>query len=170
VHADEDHDARRRGERRDGVDRGFDGGEVGDDAGEEGADGEAAVAPEPVDADGSGAPGGVGDVADRGEQGGVDHGGADAEQHGTAGPGPEAGDARHPGERGGLGEHAAGDEGFAADAVGEPAGVELAEAPGRRVERGEDPDASDGHAGGGEEDREQAPREPVVEVVDQPGL
>src|SRR5204862_251086 len=53
---------------------------VGEDAGGQGADGEAAVAPEPVDADGAGPPGGVGEVADDGEQGGVDHGGAGAEQ------------------------------------------------------------------------------------------
>jgi DNA-binding transcriptional ArsR family regulator len=144
VHADDDHGARCGGEGGDGVDGGFDGGEVGEDAGEEGADGEAAVAPEPVDADGSGPPGGVGDVADGGEQGGVDHGGADAERDGPGGPGPEAGDGGHPCEGGGLGEHAAGDEGFAADAVGEAAGVELAEAPRGRIERSEDADSSDG--------------------------
>ena len=59
---------------------------VGDDAGEQGADGEAAVAPQPVDPDGAGPPGGVGDVADGGEQGRVDHGGAGAEEHGGAAP------------------------------------------------------------------------------------
>ncbi len=170
VHPRQDHEAGRCSEGGDGVDRRFDGGEVGEDAGEEGADGEAAVAPQAVDADGAGAPGGVGDVADRGEEGGVDHGGSDAEHDGAGRPGPEAGDGGHPGERGGLGEHAAGDEGFAADAVGEPAGVELAEAPGGGVEGGEDADASDREAGGGEEDGEQAPGEAVVEVVDQPGL
>ena len=112
----------------------------------------------------------MGDVADRCEQGGVDHGGADAEHDCAGRPCPEAGDGRHPGERDGLGEHAAGDEGFAADPIGESTGVELAQSPSGGVERGEDPDPADGDTGGGEEDGEQAPGEPVVEVVDEPGL
>ena len=123
------------GERGDGPDRGGDAEGVGDDAGEDRADGEAAVAPEPVDADGAGAPVGVGDVADRGEQRRVDHRGADAEQRrAPSGPRPEAGRRGDPADRDGLGEHAAGDEPLAADAVGEAAGDELAEAPDRRVD------------------------------------
>jgi hypothetical protein len=102
----------RRGEGGDGVDGGLDGHEVGEDAGEERADGEAAVAPEPVDADGAGAPAGVGDVADGGEQGGVDHGGADAEHDGAEAQAQKPVTAGDPGEGGGLGEHAAGDEGL----------------------------------------------------------
>ena len=38
--------------------------EVGDDAGQQGADGEPAVAPQPVDPDGACPPGRVGDVTD----------------------------------------------------------------------------------------------------------
>jgi hypothetical protein len=52
---------------------------VGDDPGKQCPDGEAAVAPEPVDADRGCPPGGMGDVADGGEQGGVDHGSAGPE-------------------------------------------------------------------------------------------
>ena len=144
---------------------------VGEDAGEEGADGEAAVAPEPVDADRAGPPGGVGDVADRGEQGRVDHRGAGAEQRPRRAPTARSRwSAAIQRDGDGLGEHAAGDEPLAADPVGQRAGDELAEAPHGGVERGEDADAADGQAGGGEEDREQAPGEAVVEVVDQAGL
>lgn len=51
VHAHRNDETGDRGERGDGVDGGGDRDQVGEDAGEEGADGEAAVAPEPVDAD-----------------------------------------------------------------------------------------------------------------------
>ena len=47
---------------------------------------------------------------------------------------------------------------------------ELAESPDGGVERGEDADLADGQAGGGEQDREQAPGQAVVEVVDHAGL
>jgi hypothetical protein len=50
------------------------------------------------------------------------------------------------------------------------AGGQLPEPPHGRVERGENPDAGDGQAGGGEQHREQAPGEAVVEVVHQTGL
>ena len=73
-------------------------------------------------------------------------------------------------ERDGLQQHAGGDEGFAAAAVGQGAGDELPEAPHGGVERGEHADPGDRQAGGGEQDREQAPGQPVVEVVDQAGL
>ena len=112
----------------------------------------------------------VGDVADRGEQRRVDHRGAGAEQRGAERPRPEAGGRGDPADRDGLGEHAADDEPLAADAVGECAGDELAEPPDRGVERGEDADAADGEPGGGEVEREEAPGEAVVEVVDEPGL
>ena len=93
---------------------------VGEDAGEEGADGEAAVAPEPVDADRAGPPGGVGDVADGGEQGGVDHRGAGAEEgDGRAPTVPKPVVAAIEGDGGALEQHAAGDEPLAADPVGQ---------------------------------------------------
>ena len=62
------------------------------------------------------------------------------------------------------------DELLAADAVREAAGDELAETPDRGVDGGEDADAGDGEAGGGEVEREEAPGEAVVEVVDESGL
>ena len=170
VHADDDDDAGGGGERGDGVDGGFDRDQVGDDAGEEGADGEAGVAPQPVDADRAGPPQRVGDVADRGEQGRVDHGGAGAEQGGAERPRPEPGGGGDQRDRRRLDEHAAGDQRFAADPVRQAAGDELAETPDRRVDRGEHADAADREAGVGEEDREQPPGEAVVEVVDEPGL
>ena len=70
----------------------------------------------------------------------------------------------------GLEQHAAGDQRLAADPVGQRAGDELAEPPHGGVERGEHADLADGQAGGGEQEREQAPGQAVVEVVDQPGL
>jgi hypothetical protein len=79
-------------------------------------------------------------------RGGVDDGGAGAEEHGAGGPGPEPVGGGDQGDGGGLGPHAGGDEPLAADAVGHGAGNELAEAPHRRVERGEDADAPDGAA------------------------
>src|SRR5262249_38327510 len=112
----------------------------------------------------------VGDVADGGEEGGVDHGGAGAQYEGAEGPGAEAGGGGDPGEGGALGEHAADDERFAPDPVGETAGVELAEAPHGGVQGGEDADAFDGQPCVGEVDREQSPGEAVGEVVDQPRL
>ena len=70
----------------------------------------------------------------------------------------------------GLDEHAAGDQRLAADPVRQCTGDELAESPHGGIDGGEHADAGDGQAGVGEEDREQAPREAVVEVVDEPGL
>src|SRR2546423_4479729 len=117
------------GERGDHGGGGADAVGVGEYTGEQGADGEAAVAPQSVDANGAGAPGGVGDVADGGEQGGVDHGGAGAEQHGRGRPGGERAGRGDPGQRRGLQEHAGDDQGFAAVAVGEGAGGQVAERP-----------------------------------------
>jgi hypothetical protein len=81
VHVGPGEEAGAGGERGDHPDRGADAFEVGDDAGEQRADGEPAVAPQPVHTDGAGPPAGMGDVADGGEQGRVDHSGADAEEH-----------------------------------------------------------------------------------------
>src|SRR6266508_1584656 len=62
------------------------------------------------------------------------------------------------------------DERFAAVAVGDRPGRELAESPDGWVERGEYPDLAQRESGGGEQQREQAPGEAVVEVVDHAGL
>src|SRR3712207_8761964 len=45
-------------------------------------------------------------------------------------------------------------------------GDQLPESPDRGVDRGEDPDARDREPSGSEQDREQAPSEAVVEVVE----
>src|SRR6266542_2594516 len=128
VHANRGEDAGGGGEGGDGGGGGADAVGVGEDAGEQGADGEATVAPQAVDADGAGAPGGMCDVADGGEQGRVHEGGAGAEQDGGERPGGERVGGGDPGEGGGLEQHAGDDEGFAAVAVGQRAGGELAEA------------------------------------------
>jgi len=54
------------GEDGDDPNRGLDAVEVGEDTGEQRPDGEPAVAPQPVDADGLGPPAGVRDIADDG--------------------------------------------------------------------------------------------------------
>src|SRR2546421_13056165 len=72
VHAGSDEQPGRGGERGDDGGGGTDAVDVGEEAGEQRADGEATVAPQPVDADGAGAPGGGGDGADRGGQRRVD--------------------------------------------------------------------------------------------------
>src|SRR5579864_1021531 len=151
-------------------DRGQDAEGVGDHAGQQGPDGEPAVAPQPVDADRPGPPGGVGDVADRGEQGRVDHGGARAEQHGGERPGGEGGAGGDQADRGGLHQHADGDEPFAADPVRQRAGSELPGSPDGRVQGRQDADLADGQAVAGVQDGEQAPGDAVVEVVDHAGL
>jgi len=65
AHADSDDAAGGGCEQGDRPDsrRGVD--EVGDDAGDESTDGEPGVAPQAIDADGGGAPAGMGDVSDR---------------------------------------------------------------------------------------------------------
>ena len=73
-------------------------------------------------------------------------------------------------QRGGLGEHAGGDEMLAAPPVRQCAGGQLAHAPHGRVHGDQDADAVDGHAGGGEQDWEQAPGQAEVEVINQAGL
>ena len=78
LHAHSDEDARRGGQASDGPHGGGQAKGIGDDAGEEGADGVAEVAPQAVDAHRRRPPRGMGHVTDGGEQGRVDHGGADA--------------------------------------------------------------------------------------------
>src|SRR5690606_22670477 len=73
-------------------------------------------------------------------------------------------------EAGGLDEHAGDDEGFAADAVGEVAGGDLADAPQDGVEALDEADGGQAEAVVGEEKGEDAPGESVVEVVDEAGL
>jgi hypothetical protein len=112
----------------------------------------------------------VGHVADGGQQGGVDHGGADPEQDGAGRPGSEAAGQGGAGQREGLEQPPCGDEGLAAQPVRERAGGELAEAPHGRVQRGQEADLADGEAATDKQQRQQPPGEPVVEVVDQAGL
>src|SRR6266545_3207810 len=119
---------------------------------------------------GAGSPGGVGNVADGGQQDWVHQRGAGAEQHGRDRPQEEGVGGGDEGQRGGLGEHPGDDERFAAVPVRRRPGQELAEAPHAGIDGGEHPDLRDGQAVGGEQHREQAPGQAVVEVVDHAGL
>jgi hypothetical protein len=170
VHPSDDDQPRECGEGGDGVDGGLDGDEVGEHTGEQRSDGEAGVTPQAIHADRAGAPRWVRDVTDRGEQRRVHHRRAGAEQCGAGRPRPETGRGGDQRDGGRLGEHATRDEGFAADPVGQPTRDELPETPHRGVDRGEHTDPCDRETGVREEDREESPREPVVEVVDEPGL
>jgi len=105
-----------------------------------------------------------------GQQGWVHHGGARPEEESPRGPGPEA---VHPGDdpdSDRLCPHPGRDEPLTSHPVGQGAGDELARTPHGGVERGEDPDTGNRQAAAGEEQREDAPGQPVVEVVDQSRL
>src|SRR5690606_8284559 len=98
---------------------------------------------------------------DGGDEGGVDHGGAEAEGDGGQGAGEQGVVEQGEGEdeAGGLDEHAGDDEGFAADAVGEVAGGDLADAPQDGVEALDEADGGQAEAVVGEEKGEDAPGE-----------
>src|SRR5688500_18388823 len=116
-HAERDHGA---GERREGADRDDGGREaeaIGDEAAEDGADGVAGVAPQPVDANRPSPPRGMGDVADGGEKRRIDHGGAGAKQDRAADPGGDVLAGGGEEDAGRLHPHPARDEPLAPDTV-----------------------------------------------------
>src|SRR5215831_5862066 len=153
-------------------DGGVEAGQRGGDAADQGADGVAGVAPEPVDAQGGGPPVGVGGVADHGEQAGIDQGGAGAEEEGAGqARGQGVGDAdRDNGQADGLDEHAGYGGGLAADPVGEVSGGDHPGGPHERIQGLDVADAGDRDAVADQQDRQHDPDQAVVEVVDQPGL
>ena len=113
----------------------------------------------------------VRDIGDRGQQGRIDHRGAEPEQRRrerttatNADAGGDRRDARPPAQ------HPADDERLAAHPIRQRAGDDLTDAPDGRVERGQHADLADREPGGREEQRQQAPGHPVVEVVDEAGL
>jgi hypothetical protein len=80
----------------------------------------------------------------------LDHRGAGTEQYGRQRPRRERiGESDH-GERRSLSEHAGGNQMFAAPPIGQRAGDQLAEAPNRGIDRGEDSDPGHRQSGGGE--------------------
>src|SRR5258708_21034503 len=170
VHAYRGEQAGRGGEDGDDPDRGDQAPGAGDGSGQQGADREAAVAPQAVDPDGAGAPRGVGGVPDGGQEGGVHQRGADSEERLGGGPDAEGGSDGDQGDGRGLDQHAGGDQVLAAGPVGPPAGEQLPEAPHRRVERGQPTDLRDGQAVGGEQQGGDSPGQRVVEGVDHPRL
>ena len=107
---------------------------VRDDPGEYGAEGEAGVAPEAVDADGRGAIARLNGVGDGGNEGRIDERGPDAEEgrRGHGRPERAAAEASRR-EPSGLDEHAEHDQRLSPGVIGEPPGGELAGAPERRV-------------------------------------
>ena len=144
---------------------------VGTETGDERAGDEAEVAPEPVDPDRLRALARPNGVRDGGEQGRIDHRGADTEQQGGGQGGREravTGDKQA--ERARLQQHPATDQRLATRVVGEPAGHELAGAPDERIRGSDDCDLANARAVGCEVERGKAPDERVVEVVDEAGL
>ena len=170
AHPDGDHEAGTRRDRGDHPDGPGQADRVGGEASQERTDGVAEVTPEAIDADRRGAPARVGDVADGGEEGRVDHGGADTEQRLGDGKAGERMRHRHAGDRGRLEPHAAGDEPLAADAIGPGAGDQLDHAPDRRIDGRQSGDLGDVEPREGEDQRKEAPRHAVVQVVDQARL
>src|SRR6516165_1335 len=154
VHADGHHEPGNGGEGGDYPDRREDPERVRDQAGQQRANGEPAVAPQPVHTYRTRTPGRMRNVAHGGEQGRVDHRGADAEQHGSHRPHGERGAEGDQGDRARLHSHPGSDEPFAADPVRQRAGAELPGTPDRRVEGGEYADLAHGKAVPGEQDRE----------------
>ena len=147
------------------------GGGVGADAGDQGAEDEAEVTPEAVDAHDAGAVARLAGIRDGRDQGRVDHRRTHTEQRGGGERGIEgaaAGDEQPEGR--GLDEHAADDQRLAAGVVGQPARHQLTGAPDDRIDRRDDGDLADAGAVGCQIERCEAPGECVVEVVDQPGL
>src|SRR5438874_519343 len=99
---------------------------VGAEAGGKGADDEAGVAPEAVDADRLGPLAWFDGVRDGGDQRRVDERRAETQEDGGDERGAEAATARdEESERTGLDEHAEHDQWLSAGVVGEPAGSEL---------------------------------------------
>src|SRR5207248_9152958 len=163
VHPYRHDDTRRGSEGGDDPDGGGETEQVGHHPGDECTDGKSSVSPESVHPDGRSTPGGMGHIADGGQEGWVDHGGAGAENEGAEGPWPEAVDSGDEPDGCCLSPHPRGDQPLAADAIGQRAGDELTGAPHRRIEGGENPNSGDGEAPAGEEDREDAPGQPVVQ-------
>jgi hypothetical protein len=112
----------------------------------------------------------MGDVADRGEERRVDHRRPDAEHRTRGEPRAQAAQSGDRDERDPLEHHAPHDEPLPADAIAERAGPKLRHAPSRWVDEREQTDLADRQTGRREEEREQTPRQPVVEVVDEPRL
>ncbi len=79
-------------------------------------------------------------------------------------------DGREKSKRPGLEQHPGDDQGLAADAVGPVTRPDLSEAPDSRIDPGHQADLTGAGAIGREIERDQTPREGIVQVVDQAGL
>ena len=127
------------------------------------------VAPEAVDAGDRAAPPRFGDVGDDGEQRRVDHRRPDPRAIAAASHGPKPDDRRHRGDRSRLEQHPDHDQALPTDRS-EARRSRLDDAPCRRVGRREEPDLAEVEAGRQPDDRQQAPHQAVIEVVDETGL
>ena len=117
------------------------------------------------------APGGVRDVAHRCEQRRVHHRGAGTEEDGSESPRRTRASSADEPDRRRLHPHSRCDRPLAPGAIRQCAGEELPDAPDRGVEGGQHTDPSHRQIRDlREEEREDAPRQAVVEVVHQPGL
>ena len=95
----------------------------------------------------------------------IDHRRADAEQRARDEPRHEALHERNPSERDPLYDHAAGDQPLPSPAVAHRARPELTDSPRCRVRRRKNADLAYREARAREQEREESPREPVVQVV-----
>ena len=145
---------------------------VGDEAGDEAADDVAHVAPEAIDADRRRACNRGDGVGDGGDQRRVDERGPDAQRR----PRPRRPAATPPSEAARTASAAAWTSipatisGFRPTRSDQWPVPDLADAPHGGVEASDQPDLSGARAVRGEEQRDDAPGQRIVEVVDEPGL
>ncbi len=161
-----------RGDREGGhhEDRGRHAEAIGQDPGCQRADRIAEIPPEPVDAHRRPSPGRAPDVADHGKQCGIHHRRAQAEADRRCEPRAQAAGERDREQGRTLEEHPPHDQVTPAPAIAERSGDELGQTPGCRICEGEDRDLIKRQTARGEEEREEPPGEPVVQVVDQTDL
>src|SRR5688572_13453221 len=110
------------------------------------------------------------DVADYGQQSGIDHCCANAEYDPGDYPGAESTPADDTRQSCRLDHHPACDHPLSAPPVAQCSRPELGDTPGRGINERKYRNVPNRCAAGCEEERKQSPREAVVEVVDQAGL
>src|SRR2546426_258888 len=163
---------RARGERQNPCedDRGIQTAGVGEKANDDGADGEPEVPPESVDAHGRPAGRWGCEIAHRRDVRRVDHRRPEAEEQTCAGPSEEIVPGDEPKEPEGLDPHSRDDQWLPTDPGARGTGHELKEPPADRVKARHEADLLGREPPSDQEQGEQPPGDPVVQVVHEPTL
>src|SRR3989441_2469945 len=143
---------------------------VSEEANDDGTDGEPEVSPEAVDAHGR--PAGLRgcEIAHRREVRRVDHRRPESKEQACAGPGEEIVPGDKPNEPDGLDPHSRDDQRLPTNPVARGTGQQLKEPPADRVKAGHEADLLGCEAPSDQEQGEQSPSNPVVQVVHEPAL